>query len=94
MKKLVSGFVLLIPLASHPVFAMTTQNQIEDSCKRQASGMSNDQREEFLQDCVKNGAVQQRAPARKRAASCTELAQDKRGDDRKAFLRKCRDRYR
>jgi len=94
MKKLIAGFALLIPMASHPVFATTAQEEVEDSCRHQASGMSGDQREEFLQDCVKNGAVQQRAPARKRAASCTELAQDKRGDDRKAFLRKCRDRYR
>ncbi|HWT71711.1 MAG TPA: hypothetical protein VN361_05960 [Oxalicibacterium sp.] len=94
MKMRIASLVMLIAAASHPAFAETAGKKISASCKAQARGLDDVQRDEFLQQCIRSKTVRHGAHPRRRAPSCTALAQNRRGDDRRDFLRKCRERYR
>lgn len=92
MKKLLGAALLLMPIAFHPAFAETAQQNKMKSCNVKAGSMKGDERKAFMKECLsKNsdeGSAAQQAQ-REKMKTCNAEAADKKGDERKAFMKSC-----
>lgn len=93
MKKLFAAALLLMPIAFHPAFAETSQQNKMKTCNASAADKKGDDRKAFMKDCLskdsgEKGTAAQQAQ-REKMKSCNASAVDKKGDDRKAFMKSC-----
>jgi len=95
MKKIFAAVVLLAPIAFHPAFAVTAQQEKMKSCNAEAKGKKGDERKAFMKSCLSKkpqaDAAQQTAQQtqRDKMKSCNAEATGKKGDERKAFMKEC-----
>lgn len=93
MKKLLSAALLVLPIAFHPAFAETDQQNKMKTCNAAAADKKGDERKAFMKDCLskdsgEKGSAAQQAQ-REKMKSCNAAAADRKGDERKAFMKSC-----
>jgi hypothetical protein len=92
MKKLLSAALLILPIAYHPAFAETDQQNKMKTCNAAAADKKGDERKAFMKECLskhdEKGSAAQQAQ-REKMKSCNAAAVDKQGDARKAFMKDC-----
>lgn len=91
MKKLFAAALLLAPIAVHPAFAATQQQNKMTSCNKEAGDKKGDERKAFMKECLSNKpkvSDAQKAQQDK-MKSCNAEAKGMKGDERKSFMSDC-----
>jgi hypothetical protein len=91
VKKIFAAALLLAPIAFHPTFAATAQQEKMAACNKDATGMKGDERKAFMKSCLskKSQADQAQSTQRDKMKTCNAEAKGKKGDERKAFMKEC-----
>ncbi len=91
MKKLLSAALLLVPIAFHPAFAATDQQNRMTTCNKEATGKKDDERKAFMKDCLssKPAGADTHVSQQDRMKTCNAEASGKKGDERKQFMSAC-----
>lgn len=91
MKKIFAAVALLAPIAFHPAFAATAQQEKMATCNKEATGKKGDERKAFMKSCLskKSEAPAAQKTQQEKMKTCNADAKGKKGDERKAFMKEC-----